>query len=180
MSVGVHIWRMFEAPLKLEAGSSSARTQLSGLIGGFGHVGVRVEFDYLSFWPGDEPGEHAAFAYSYDEDLARCGREPDTVIEIHGLVTEAMLDAWEKESAKPFHPVTHNCCTISARVLVAGLEAQADESFVQGVKMLARFYRRPVRSLRVFYSHLLRETQGIHDPSQLERLALVVRDVASA
>lgn len=175
MATTVYIWRTGGGSSNT-AGAGSSLRRLSGQpflewvsneIGGFGHVAVEIAGRYTSYWPPEFEDEVRSVSLTHSEDTERCGREADRRIAIGRLGEAAMITAWEEWSQDPFDEITHNCCTMSSRLLYRGTEAAA---FRDRVRATALATLDPLRSLWETYHHAIRE-ETIHDPRQVERFA---------
>jgi hypothetical protein len=121
----------------------------------------------MSYWPPHlKPGK---CSYYYPDDEVSCG-SADSIVEIIGL-NEAVLPAvWAKELDKDFNNVSHNCCTVSATLLLEGLRA----TVFSGVGSYFRTAWRQFRSAGHTFDVSLDSLFGnlvVWDPNAVENLA---------
>jgi hypothetical protein len=180
MTTSVYIWRTFgdspRLPGMRRLTSSSSRSVVSDLIGGFGHVALKVKSHYFSYWPPDDRTEKQSFSFSHQEDVQRCGRAQDRVIAINGLAEQKMIDKWRAWSTETFDEFEFNCCTVTSRLLMLGYTESHLDSARTVVRRMLRVYLRPISSFTRPLSYYGRELT-IHSPGEVEKLADWLADV---
>lgn len=164
------------------SGSSSSggyNPTLFGHVWNWGHVAIEVPEPtnsyiptyYWSYWPPHYKPDK--YAYCWNDDRETCGRKPDNTIEINNLDEEAMQAEWEKEVLKEFHELEHNCCTVAASLLRAGL--------AKDFKHFLRQTWRMVRNPFLLYLNTGISVAGelsFWDPFKIESLAKYIKKIA--
>jgi len=126
----------------------------------------------MSYWPKHKKPE--GYSYDYDDDEATCGKAHCT-IEIQHLSEPAMVASWERETAKPFDDLKHNCCTVTAVILREGYNASfTSEGFWTSTgRFIKRGFRvatSPYKSFTTMAKNELREVL-VWSPARIEDYA---------
>ncbi len=176
MTTTVYVWRMFQGT-EVEWSESKGqplRSRLSGSIGGFGHVALKVRDTYMSYWPGEYAGEAQSCSWSYEEDEESCHRRADREIVIHRLAEDKMIKEWNRCKDLSFRNVGNNCCRVTINILAVGANGADLKTTCRAI---GRAILDPIESIGAALEHDIREFlyQGVHDPNQVEKFAEQLR-----